>query len=138
MIRYSSPSSHKSQSNFHIIYNFQFVAMFTIATSIFDIYCLAMAAPGSTHYGYFLISYEFVYVGNRHGKLIASMLLTNLINFFNFTVRNALIMFALFSLLLACVIFVTSVLLVVALRKVIIVHHFFNKNLNENQIIPLT
>lgn len=42
--------------------------MFTIATSIFDIYCLAMAAPGSTHYGYFLISYEFVYVGNKHGK----------------------------------------------------------------------
>lgn len=42
--------------------------MFTIATGIFDVYCLAMAAPGSTHYGYFIISYEFVYVGNRHSK----------------------------------------------------------------------
>lgn len=44
------------------------VALFTIATGIFDVYCLAMAAPGSTHYGYFIISYEFVYVGNRHSK----------------------------------------------------------------------
>lgn len=26
--------------------------------------------PGSTHYGYYIISYEFVYVGNRHGKKI--------------------------------------------------------------------
>jgi len=28
-----------------------------------------MAAPGSTHYGYYIISYEFVYVGNKHGKV---------------------------------------------------------------------
>lgn len=33
-------------------------------------YCLAMAIPGSAHYGYFFISYEFVYVGNRHGVYI--------------------------------------------------------------------
>ena len=45
----------------------QFLALFTIGTAIFDIYCLAMAAPGSTHYGYYIISYEFVYVGNKHG-----------------------------------------------------------------------
>lgn len=45
-----------------------FVSIFTIATSIFDIYCLVMTAPGSTHYGYYIISYEFVYVGNRHGE----------------------------------------------------------------------
>lgn len=32
-------------------------------------YSLAMAAPGSTHYGYYFISYQFVYVGNRYGKL---------------------------------------------------------------------
>lgn len=31
-----------------------------------------MAAPGSTHYGYYFISYEFVYVGNRHGKFNTS------------------------------------------------------------------
>lgn len=58
-----------------------------------------MAAPGSTHYGYYIISYEFVYVGNNH-------------------VRNALVIFALFSALAACVTFVTSIMLVAALRKV--------------------
>lgn len=47
---------------------FQCLAIFTICTSIFDLYCLSQAAPGSTHYGYYVISYEFVYVGNRHGK----------------------------------------------------------------------
>lgn len=58
-----------------------------------------MAAPGSTHYGYYIISYEFVYVGNNH-------------------VRNILVIIALFSILGACVTFVTSTMLVVALRKV--------------------
>ncbi|XP_019894670.1 uncharacterized protein LOC101893667 [Musca domestica] len=75
-----------------------FLALFTIGTAIFDIYCLAMAAPGSTHYGYYIISYEFVYVGNKH-------------------VRNMLMVFALFSLVLGLIIFCTSILLVVALRK---------------------
>ncbi|KOB69506.1 Uncharacterized protein OBRU01_16743 [Operophtera brumata] len=31
---------------------------------IFDIYCLYMAAPGSSHTGYYVISYQFVYVGS--------------------------------------------------------------------------
>ncbi|XP_002020116.2 uncharacterized protein LOC108156274 [Drosophila miranda] len=75
-----------------------FLSLFTIASSVFDIYCYAMAAPGSTHYGYYIISYEFVYVGNKH-------------------VRNMLIVFALFSLIMALINFVTSVLLCVALRK---------------------
>lgn len=73
--------------------------MFTVVTGIFDMYCYSMAAPGSTHYGYYIISYEFVYVGNNH-------------------VRNALVIFALFSVLAACVTFVTSVMLIIALRKV--------------------
>lgn len=73
-----------------------FVALFTIGTSIFDVYCLAMAAPGSTHY--YIISYEFVYVGNVH-------------------VRNALIIFALFSLIGGVVVLFTSILLIIALRK---------------------
>lgn len=68
-------------------------------TGVFDLYCYSMAAPGSTHYGYYIISYEFVYVGNNH-------------------VRNVLVIFALFSALFACVTFVTSILLVAALRKV--------------------
>lgn len=75
-----------------------FVALFTIAESIFDIYSLAMAAPGSVHYGYYVISFEFVYVGNVH-------------------VRNALIIFALFSLIAAFTVLYTGVMLIVALRK---------------------
>uniref|UniRef100_A0A182S6V0 Uncharacterized protein n=1 Tax=Anopheles maculatus TaxID=74869 RepID=A0A182S6V0_9DIPT len=39
-----------------------FVAIFTIGTAVFDIYCLALAAPGSSHYGYYIISYEFVVI----------------------------------------------------------------------------
>lgn len=74
------------------------LALFTICTSIFDLYCLSQAAPGSTHYGYYIISYEFVYVGNRH-------------------VRNALVVFDLFSMLGGMVIFVCSLMLITALRK---------------------
>lgn len=46
----------------------QFLSVFTIVTAVFDIYCLSMAAPGSVHYGYYFISYEFVYVGNINGN----------------------------------------------------------------------
>ncbi|XP_055687967.1 uncharacterized protein LOC129792678 [Lutzomyia longipalpis] len=74
------------------------VAIFTIVTGVFDIYCLAMAAPGSTHYGYYIISYEFVYVGSIH-------------------VRNTLIVFALFSILAGFAVFVTTIMLIIALRK---------------------
>lgn len=54
---------------FNVFPRFQFACLFAIATAIFDIYCLAMAIPGSTHTGYYMISYEFVYVGNFHGSL---------------------------------------------------------------------
>ncbi|KAK4877915.1 hypothetical protein RN001_010421 [Aquatica leii] len=74
------------------------LSIFTIVTSVFDVYCYSMAAPGSTHYGFYLISYEFVYVGSKH-------------------VRNALVMFAIFSILGAAAVFVTSIILIVALRK---------------------
>jgi hypothetical protein len=36
--------------------------------SIFDIYCLVEASPGSNHTGYYIFSFDFVYVGNHHGK----------------------------------------------------------------------
>ncbi|KAL5285536.1 hypothetical protein ACFFRR_007318 [Megaselia abdita] len=75
-----------------------FVALFTILTAVFDIYCLAMAAPGSRHYGYYFISYEFVYVGNVH-------------------VRNSLIICALFSLVAGFVVLITSISLCIALRR---------------------
>ncbi|XP_049941348.1 uncharacterized protein LOC126418575 [Schistocerca serialis cubense] len=74
------------------------LSLFTISTAVFDIYCLAMATPGSTHYGYYIISFEFVYVGSLH-------------------VRNALVVFALFSLIGGMALFVTSIMLILALRK---------------------
>ncbi|RZF46124.1 hypothetical protein LSTR_LSTR012984 [Laodelphax striatellus] len=75
-----------------------FLSIFTVMTAVFDLYSLALAVPGSTHYGYYFISYQFVYVGNRH-------------------VRNVLILFALFSLIAAVAVFVTSIMLIIGLRK---------------------
>ncbi|XP_060534132.1 uncharacterized protein LOC132706672 isoform X2 [Cylas formicarius] len=74
------------------------LSIFTVISGIFDLYCYVMAAPGSTHYGYYVISYQFVYVGSRH-------------------VRNTLVMFAVFSVLLAIGVFVTSIILIISLRK---------------------
>ncbi|KAB0790946.1 hypothetical protein PPYR_02746 [Photinus pyralis] len=74
------------------------LSIFTVVTAAFDIYCYSMAAPGSTHYGFYLISYEFVYVGSKH-------------------VRNALVMFAIFSILGGAIVFVTSIMLIIALRN---------------------
>lgn len=109
------------------------MSLFTIASTIFDIYCYALAAPGSTHYGYYIISYEFVYVGNKHGKNQSILII--FASFFTLsillTVRNMLIVFALFSLIMALINFVTSVLLCVALRKVSsMFSHPFNKHIS--------
>ncbi|XP_014251365.1 uncharacterized protein LOC106667743 isoform X2 [Cimex lectularius] len=75
-----------------------FLSIFTVIFGVFDLYSLALAAPGSTHYGFYFISYEFVYVGNKH-------------------VRNTLILFALFSVISAMTVFVSSIMLIMALRK---------------------
>ena len=72
--------------------------MFTIATAILDIYCLGITQPGVTHYGFYIMSFQFVYVGNNN-------------------VRNCLIVFALFSAVAAVTLFVTSSMLLRALRK---------------------
>ncbi|KAI5712593.1 hypothetical protein M8J76_014833 [Diaphorina citri] len=74
------------------------LSLFTVATGLFDIYCYYMSAPGSTHYGYYILSYQFVYVGSTW-------------------VRNMLVLFALFSILLGAINIVTSILLIIALRK---------------------
>ncbi|KAJ3651739.1 hypothetical protein Zmor_017757 [Zophobas morio] len=74
------------------------LSIFTVITACFDLYCYAMAVPGSVHTGYYAISYQFIFVGSRH-------------------VRNALVMFAALSILLAIAVFVTSIMLIVALRK---------------------
>ncbi|CAL8085024.1 unnamed protein product [Orchesella dallaii] len=75
-----------------------FLSLFTMTTSSFDLYCLDMAAPGSTHYGYYMFSFDFVYVGNRH-------------------VRNALVAVAIFSIFGASVLFATSIMLLNAMRS---------------------
>lgn len=83
-----------------------------------------MAAPGTTHYGYYFISYQFVYVGNVHGKRIMMIIVTIVCYLvepcilFVFLVRNTLIVFAMFSLLGAAVVTVTSTIIIMALRKV--------------------
>ncbi|XP_049883917.1 uncharacterized protein LOC126379258 [Pectinophora gossypiella] len=75
-----------------------FIALFTFAQSIFDLYCLGMAAPGAVHYGYYVISFQFVYVGSA-------------------PVRNVLIVFSLFSWIGSVAVLITSIILIVALRK---------------------
>lgn len=112
------------------LFTLQVLSIFTIVTSLFDVYCLAMAAPGSTHYGYYVISFQFVYVGSKHGKFI---LVLHFINFLKLTdnlrifrfsfnvfvsVRNVLIAFAFFSLIVGFAVLVTSCILISALRKV--------------------
>ena len=51
------------------IVHLQVLSIWTIFTSGFDIYCLHEATPGSSHTGYYIISFDFVYVGNWDGKL---------------------------------------------------------------------
>lgn len=103
----------------------QFFAVFSVITSIFDIYCLAQAAPGSVHYGYYIFSYQFVYVGNVHGICFFIFYISTYftftshsIFFFIFLVRNTLIVFALFSIIGGMITLVTGIILVMALRKV--------------------
>ncbi|CAG0885122.1 unnamed protein product [Cyprideis torosa] len=74
------------------------LAFFTIATQIFDIYCLILAAPGVAHYGYYLITYDFVFAGNPD-------------------IRRALIIFAFVTLLLAIGLVVTATMLLMAFRN---------------------
>lgn len=49
----------------------QIQGIYLIVTGLFEIYALSLAVPGSAHYGYYLFSFDFVYVGNPHGKLLA-------------------------------------------------------------------
>ncbi|OXA52683.1 hypothetical protein Fcan01_12698 [Folsomia candida] len=76
-----------------------FISLFTVITSCFDIYCLSEAAPRSVHYGYYLISFDFVYIGNKH-------------------VRNSLIGIAVLSTIGGVALFLTTLQLIQALRNV--------------------
>ena len=93
----------------------QFLSIWTVFTSGFDIYCLHEAKPGSKHTGYYIISFDFVYVGNAHSKSI--QLFKKSIIFMVVSVRNLLIMSSVFSLLSGIALFVTNVFLLDGLRK---------------------
>ncbi|XP_054706711.1 uncharacterized protein LOC129216522 [Uloborus diversus] len=73
-------------------------SIITQVLSIFDLYVLIEATPGSTHYRYFGINFLFVYSGNRH-------------------VRNMLLLCSVVSFALAVYMLVVSVILMRALRK---------------------
>ena len=55
----------KSETSFAML---QFLSAFTIFTDGFNLYCLHEAAPGQNHTGYYIFSFDFVYVGNAHGE----------------------------------------------------------------------
>lgn len=74
-----------------------FLAVWTFFTACFDAYCLEQAAPGASHTGVYLFSYDFVYVGNHH-------------------IRNLLMMSALLSVFQSILLFVTSCIMLNALR----------------------
>ncbi|XP_043190331.1 uncharacterized protein LOC122364215 [Amphibalanus amphitrite] len=73
-------------------------SLFTVITGVFDMYTLAEAEPGKDHFGYYIISFEFVYAGNPH-------------------VRWCLMVLALGSTILGVMLLVTSVLLLKALQE---------------------
>ena len=80
------------------------VTFYSLALSIwscfqgcFEMYLLEEAKPGSVHYGYYLFSFDFVYVGNHH-------------------VRNILFMSAFLTLLGSVAVFISSCYTLDALR----------------------
>ncbi|XP_054709071.1 uncharacterized protein LOC129218773 [Uloborus diversus] len=73
-------------------------SFFMIVLAVFDVYCLAEAAPGSIHYRYFGISFLFVYSGNMH-------------------IRNVLILCSVISFILSVCLIIASVILMRALKK---------------------
>jgi len=81
----------------HITFYTLFLSIWSGLTAVFDIYVLEEAKPGSSHTGYYLFSFDFVYVGNHH-------------------VRNLLLMSALFTLFGSLALFVTSCIILDALR----------------------
>ncbi|XP_054158696.1 uncharacterized protein LOC128957004 [Oppia nitens] len=73
-------------------------SLFQISLAIFDTYCLAEAAPGTTHFRSFGISFLFVYSGNQH-------------------IRRTLMVIAVILFIGAVYLLVSSLILMTALRK---------------------
>lgn len=86
------------RGSWHIGFYSVFLSIWTTLTSAFDIYCLHEATPGSSHTGYYIISFDFVYVGNAD-------------------VRNLLMAIAVFSMLFGVCLFFASCYMLDGLRK---------------------
>merc|ERR1712008_334832 len=82
----------------HIAFYTLFLSIWTILTSTFDVYCLHEAKPGSSHTGFYIFSFDFVYVGNPH-------------------IWDLLVMSSVFSLLGGVALCCTNILLLDGLRK---------------------
>jgi len=81
----------------HVAFYTLFLSAWTGITSLFDCYLLEEAKPGTNHTGYYLFSFDFVYVGNHH-------------------VRNLLFFSGLSSIVFAVLLFITSCIILDALR----------------------
>lgn len=81
----------------HVTFYTLALSAWTGITSLFDCYLLEEAKPGSSHTGYYLFSFDFVYVGNHH-------------------VRNLLFFSGLTSIVGAIALFITSCIILDALR----------------------
>ena len=81
----------------HCTFYTLFLSIWSGFQGIFEMYILEEAKPGSSHTGYYLFSFDFVYVGNHH-------------------VRNLLFMSALFTLVGAVAVFISSCATLDALR----------------------
>merc|ERR1719445_987686 len=81
----------------HVTFYTLFLSIWAGFQGIFEMYILEEAKPGTSHTGYYLFSFDFVYVGNHH-------------------VRNLLFMSALFTLVGAVAVFISSCVTLDALR----------------------
>ena len=81
----------------HCTFYTLFLSIWSCFQGIFEMYILEEAKPGSSHTGYYLFSFDFVYVGNHH-------------------VRNLLFMSALFTLVGSVAVFISSCATLDALR----------------------
>jgi len=81
----------------HATFYTLFLSCWTLLWSLFDVYCLVETLPGSNHTGYYMFSFEFVFVGNHH-------------------VWNLLMISSVISTMCAIAIFISSCMLLDALR----------------------
>ena len=81
----------------HVTFYTLFLSIWACFQGCFEMYLLEEASPGSSHTGFYLFSFDFVYVGNHH-------------------VRNILFMSALFTMIGSLAVFISSCYTLDALR----------------------